>query len=247
MSLSPPAVDAITGEDLALSDAVTGSYDLQKQSQVVKAYWRLSHALGTYNMNRDGLESLVSMPVPQNQTELAVLKAAIQQTRAEVAEARLMVIAQQYQVAELLGADEASSPPIPSDSPWVGMYRSNFDSLFAGRSKPVGIRRLHKSLPLFVDLIDHRAEAVLTAQDAFNAMTGAYRGGQARLQEVLNLHELLGMRRREFLLSVRDYNFSIADYATNAVHSGGVNSSHYVAMLIPTTTTQRTTSVLLNR
>jgi hypothetical protein len=247
LSLSPPAVDAITGEDVSLAEAVGSSYNLQRQSQIVKAYWRLSHALGTYNLNRESLELLVTLPVTQNQTDMTVLKAAIQQGRAEVAEARLMIIAQQYQVAELVNADDSSSPPLPSDSPWVGMYRSNFEKMFAGRSKPVGIRRLHKSFPLYVDLIDQRAEAVLTAQDAFSAMAQAYRGGQAPMQDVLDLHGSMSKRRREFLLSVRDYNFSIADYATNAVHSGGVNNNHYVAMLIPSTTSQKTKSVLLNK
>ncbi len=161
----------------------------------------------------------------------ARLRAAIRTHQAHTIQARLLATTEQYELLDLARLTANGPPPLPADAPWVGRYRTSFESLFAGRVAPTGMRRIDKTLPHFLQLIDGRAEAVVAATDALIVTTKAYEGSAANLNDVFESQKTLRQSRRDFLMAIRDYNQTIADYAIRSVGSG-VSRDTIITMLI---------------
>src|SRR6185503_6442562 len=92
-----------------------------------------------------------------------------------------------------------------------------FKELFANRTAPAVLRRIDRTLPPLRELIDSQAAAVSAADKSLYALSQAYEDGETGLALVVEAHKQLRRQRREFLVAVRDYNFSIAEYAMAVV------------------------------
>ena len=99
----------------------------------------------------------------------------------------------------------SDEPPMPGDVPFVGKYRTEYESLFIGRAAPVGVKRIHATLPLRRELVDARAAAVVAGVNSLDEQIGAYRSGQIALGQVLSAMNSLRLQRGAFLGAVRDY------------------------------------------
>jgi hypothetical protein len=229
-ALQPPAQEALDGQPLKLRDAIGRTSDARQMLSTVKTYWQLSHAMCQYHYCLEEEQFLGNLRVPAQSTDQVLLTAAQRAHSANVLQARLLVATEQYELTDQAGVP-VDPPPLAADSPWVGKYRTNFETLFAGRPIPAGMRRIDATLPQFLQLIDARADAVLAATDALLAQSEAYAQSRASLSDVLECHARLRLARLEFLMSVRDYNQSIADYAIQAVGSG-LSPDTVITMLI---------------
>jgi hypothetical protein len=180
----------------------------------------------------DELGYLSGLPSPAALHEQAVLESAAAAARARLAEVELALAAARQDLAEASPAVTAESPA-PSDPPFVGAYRTNFDAIFAKRTPPTGLKRIDRTLPVFLRLIEARAVAVGKEQQALLALTDAFQRGQAGLPQLLESFLQLRQQRIAFLASVRDYNYSIADYAVS-VTTPDLGRDAVVSMLIET-------------
>jgi hypothetical protein len=161
---------------------------------------------------------------------------------ARAQQAKLAAVATQQDLADAAFMPASDTLPIPIDLPFTGAYRTNFDALFAGRTAPAGLRRIDRTIPLYQQLVEARATSVTSAGEALQRVSEAYQTGQLGLTDMLSAISLLHVQQREFLAVVRDYNYSIADYAL-AVAGPGVNREIIVSMLIETA--PKTKSVLV--
>jgi hypothetical protein len=161
-----------------------------------------------------------------------MLDSAAAAARARQTEAELALVAAQQDLAEASPATVGESP-LPSDLPFVGTYRTNFAEIYANRTAPAGLKRIDRTLPVFQRLIEARAAAVSKEGQTLMSLTDAYQRGQVGLPQLMESFLQLRQQRIAFLASVRDYNYSIADYAISVV-TPDLGRDAVVSMLIET-------------
>ncbi|MEQ8787330.1 MAG: hypothetical protein RIC55_13575 [Pirellulaceae bacterium] len=211
--------------------------------RAVKGYWQLSLAIADHHHALEEVEFLESLPSPAAAFERAQREAALSAARARVAESELALEAAQQDLTEAAGAAGKNSY-LPSDPPFVGEYRTNFNALFSNRTPPAGLQRIDRTLPILHRLIRARADATASAGESLRATTQAYQQGEVGFDDLNDAFVHLRGQRIAFLAAVRDYNYSIADYALS-VSTSELGRDAIVSMLIETSQDSR--SVLTPR
>jgi hypothetical protein len=220
------------GEPLTLRSTIEKLDDRASTVRAVKAYWQLSLAIADHHHAVEEVGFLSSLPSPAPAHQQAKSVSALSAARARQVEAELALAAAQQDLTEAARSTDAG-PVIPADSPFVGKYRTNFEALFASRPVPAGLRRINRTLPILHRLITARADAVAAAGEELKAMTQAYQGGDAGFDDLHASFIQLRGQRIAFLAAVRDYNYSIADYALS-VSTPQLDRDAIVSMLIET-------------
>jgi hypothetical protein len=175
---------------------------------------------------------LSSLPSPALAHQQAKSVSALSAAEARQVEAELALAAAQQDLAEATRSTD-EGPLLPADPPFVGKYRTNFEALFANRPIPAGLRRINRTLPILHRLIVARSDAVAAAGEELKATTQAYQGGDAGFDDLHASFIQLRGQRIAFLAAVRDYNYSIADYALS-VSTPELDRDAIVSMLIET-------------
>jgi hypothetical protein len=218
----------LAGVTVSLSESIRGSSQRQEQSRIARAYWDLSSAVAQYYLalREDseirGLARRYSELDNNWQLALADRQARLTATRSAAESA-------QYQLHRLLGNMATGSLPIPSDLPHAGRYETRYDEIFSGRPDRVALQ-LHELLPVTYSRLRAQASGVASANQELQALSQRGISSEFAAQQLAS-YELLALRRREFLSTLRDYNLQIADYIEVAA-PGEVGSQRLVAMLI---------------
>ena len=231
-SLDPAAFQA---EKKSLLESFPATADTSAQSSVVKAYWRLATAIVRFKFAEEEATVLGQATEPQAAHERALLDAARAAALARQQQLQLAITTGQYELAERAFGSLADRLPWPADMPLMGRYRTNFDLLFAGRTAPISLLRIHKLLPTTLDTLEGCAAAANTGSVAVRQTAAAYASGQAALRELLLA---IGQRREQtdaFADAVLRYNEQIADYAL-AVVGPTANPATIVSTLIDSRT-----------
>jgi hypothetical protein len=176
---------------------------------------------------------LAGLSTPATAWESALLRGAVVAARAREAETLLAAVSAQHDLAGISLIPESGGLPLTSDTPLAGKYQTRFETLFAGRAAPSDLRQINATLPLYLNLVDARAESVHAADQALSAAIDAYRSGQIGISTVVEAQVRLRDERIALLAVVRDYNHAIADYALNAA-GAGISREEAVSMLIET-------------
>jgi hypothetical protein len=238
--LTAPKDSALAGRPTTLLELIArAGNDRNRQSWVVRDYWKLSAAQTDYNWAADELARLEQIDAAKG-LEASELSAARAAAEARMHEARLGVATAQQELADLFGIAGNTQLPLAADPPLVGPYRTFFDTLFATRVAPPRTRAIDRGLPIRLEAIQARTAAVHAASAAVHYAEESRGKGQTDLQTVLNCHAELARQRRSFLAAVRDYNLDIGEYAL-AVADPAIANDRLVAMMIlakaPTTLT----------
>lgn len=217
------------GRPLALIDALANVYDARRQLSVVDAYWNASAALGNCFVRREVLARLDAIqPRPE---DAAILRSARAAATASLREAELLVQEARYELAERVGLVPGGEPPLPSDRPHVGTYRTNADWILPTTAVFSRARLIDRLLPIRRQAIENRAAAVAEADAACLAASEAYRLGEARIDTLLAFLLQYSNQYRAFFSSVNEYNHGIVEYVV-AVMQGTVPADRMVTMLI---------------
>jgi hypothetical protein len=229
--LTAPKQGALTGRATTLLELMgrVGA-DRTRQTWVVRDFWKLSAAQADYNWAADELARLDQINAAKG-LESPILTAAQASAQARLREAQVGAIAAQQELADLLGIADKNQLPLAADPPLVGPYRTYFEALFATRAAPPRTRAIDRGLPIRLEAIQSRTEAVRAASTAVHFAEDSRVKGQTDLQTLLNCHSDLARQRRAFLATVRDYNLDIGEYAL-AVADPGISTERLVAMMI---------------
>lgn len=213
--------------------------DTTRQSHAIHAYWGLSVAIARHAFAKSEATSLQQLGRPQSRTEESMLRARLSRASAREAELALAVLQHQQQLSDLIPR-QSEKLPIPADVPFVGVYRTQIDKLFANQSAPRKLQQIDRALPFQLDLISRRAESIAACEQLLNDSSEAYTQGAGSLLAVLSAVSELSEERAKFLDAVRDYNRDIADYSL-AVVRPGVPTSTLLATLIRAETAAKPT------
>jgi hypothetical protein len=230
-ALTAPAEAALRGTPLPLRAALERVQGNPQQLSVVTAYWRLAHAIATYHYALEETNFLMGLPLQPAARQQALLKAIQATARAAQAEAYLATLQAQHALAETAQLP-GDALPVTVDSPFVGAYRTYFETLSARGAVPPRLERLDRTLPVLREVLDAHATAVRDTEAALAELDAAYQAGQANLGAVLEFYERLRQTRRQFLGAVRDYNESIALYALSVTGPGVLTPDRLVGMLV---------------
>jgi len=233
-AVAVPSESEIQGQPIALIQVLTSFRDpMGRQQDLIKKYWELSIRTAEYQFALDHFERLSRLPQPNTDAQRAELLAVQDRARAELREAEVRAITTQYAFAELSRNPLVEQLPIAADVPFVGRYRTNFESLFANRMAPLRLRQINRTLPLRLAVVDARASAVASTVRLVDSRTERYAAGETNVTAVLGALDGLAAQRSAFLVAVGDYNNEIADYALR-VAGANVSPDLLVTMLIET-------------
>ena len=229
--LKPPASGQLAGKPLQLAEAVSGARSRDEQTRRVEAYWDLSAAVTEYYLalrettDHGTLRQSVTRPSPQWEQSRQSFDERVQV-------ARRSAQAAQFRLQRMLGRSENSPLPLPGDMPHCGAYNTRFDQIFGGRPQAPEAQQLHELLSRSHHELRSQAAGVAAAHQWLMTVSER-RDPQTDGTGLLNAHELLLLRRRAFVDTVRSYNTSIARY-TEIASPGQVETGRLVAMLIHT-------------
>jgi len=113
----------------------------------------------------------------------------------------------------------------------VGVYRTQIDKMFTGQRAPRKLQQIDRALPLQLDLISRRAEAIAACETQLADSGEAYVQGAANLGQVFSAMKDLTEEREKFLDTILDYNENIADYSLSVARPG-VPATTLLATLI---------------
>jgi len=230
-ALVPRPGAELAGQPLSLAGALASSPDRARQLDTVRAYWRLVEAVGEYHAAADASAQLAQIaPRPE---DAMLVTAAEASGAAALREAELGVIVAQHELLGRAGLPLSAGPPLPSDRPHAGPYRTNFQQLQAVRTLSARAALVDQTLPIRRRAMDARASAASAAGEAVRAAIEAYRAGRLECAAVLARVAELRRQRVMFIALVRQYNDDIADYALE-VAGPSLSGAVMVGMLIET-------------
>lgn len=247
-NIAPPtasegASPAAQASNLSLRDALATTPDRARQQAIIRTFWEASSLMADGQFAREELQLVDSLPAPRTSADQAELAAAQTAAQARFVEAEMASLTARFALGDAVG-QLGDEPPLPADVPFVGKYRTEYDAVFVGRAAPLGVKRIHATLPLRRELVDARAAAVVAGVNALDEQIGSYRSGQLPLSQVLSSMNALRLQRGAFLGAVRDYNLDIAEYALAAAQPSDPPEK-IVAMLIEVEPGEATRSVLI--
>lgn len=208
---------AFQGNPESLLDTIRAMRDTASQMAAIKAYWRLSAAIVQLTFAEEEATVLGKAAEPKSDYERAVLAAARAGALARQQEAQLAVTTAQFELLERAMKSAEGALPWPTDLPLVASYRTNFEALFAGRTAPPQLLRIHKTLPVMLQVLEGRAEAASAHNNAVRQVAVNYESGQVSLKELLTAVDGWREQRTAFVAGVLRYNEQITDYALSVV------------------------------
>jgi hypothetical protein len=204
-------------DEVSLYDAVRNLPDASLRGPAVRAYWRLVAAVAQFRFDEQELAWFQQASEPQAVHERAIFEAARAAADARRQESLEAVVRAQHTLSESSLAASSSELPWPVDVPFVGAYRTNFEVLFAERTAPANLQRIHQVLPTTFRVIEVRAHAAAAADEAVGQVMEAYSQGQVPLRSWLEAIDNWRAQREGLLAAVLRYNDQIAEYALAVV------------------------------
>lgn len=229
-TLAPPKSGGLTGRSVSLATALSHAPRGQ-HLEAARSYWRLVTAVAAHHDALDEYKRLSTLVQPDGPPALSdrrpgrrldeqpvAERLQIEQTtaRARVRESELLAIQAQAEIAALLGEGGDDPLPLPADLPHVGPYRTHFPQALGSRQITPHLRWIARALPVQLEVIDLRAQAILSAEDSARSAIESYNKGDSKLAVVTTRLAELSRQRRLLMNAVQGYNESIAEYAVAA-------------------------------
>ena len=218
----------VQGAPLSLLEALSGSLETPQRKLIIQRYWRVAIAnlkLTQAILYQEKLGTLTAV-TSSDQLELA---AASSFARSSIAEKRLQLQNAQFDLIESMG--RGTIQQMPTDSPYVGRYRTNFEQYAQTREMPTELTRIHHTLPMMLELMESRAETIAALSLQAQSGVEAYQAGMTKLSDLLRLWETQQREGEALLESIQLYNHKISVYALT-VAPQGLPAQLVVPMLI---------------
>ena len=218
----------VQGTPLSLVEALSGSLNTTQRKLIIQRYWRVAIAnlkLTQAILYREKLGSLTAV-TSSDQLELSAASAL---ARSSVAEKRLQLQNAQFDLIESMG--RGTIQQMPTDSPYVGRYRTNFEKYAQTREMPMELTRIHHTLPMMLELMESRAETIAAIGLQTQSGVEAYQAGMTKLSDLLRLWVTQQREGEALLESIQLYNHKISVYALT-VAPQGLPAQLVVPMLI---------------
>jgi hypothetical protein len=219
-ALATPPIDSLDGRPVALdgrpvplAEALGRSSTSVRRLEVAALYWKLSLASADYHWSLVEFVQLRALPGNEDAVDAPLLTAAQAAAHARMLEAKAAAVTLQQELADAIG-QPTQQLPLTVEQPLVGPYRTEFDTIFAGRAAPGRSRAIHRALPHWREAIDIRTAAVQAASSAVPAAEQAFVKQKTDITRALLAHQELISQRRAFLNAVRAYNAEIVEYAS---------------------------------
>jgi hypothetical protein len=216
----------VKGEPITLANALAKRSDRASRLEIAHAYWKLATAMAVMEFSnveaRDIAEPAIINVARQfaNEIHLRMFESARYAAEARFNESIAAVVSAQHDLAEAMGLASGESLPLATDAPFLGIYATRFDELFATRPAPVQIRAIHATLPTLHRTLVLRGRAILEATAALGRAKEAFLERQLGIDTYLAAFQHASAQRQAFLAVARGYNDDIADYAINVARDG---------------------------
>lgn len=205
-----------------------------QRAAAVRAYWQLCGRFVERHLAEDlllRLDELEPLAARQPGSLWAAVRA---DAAASVRSAELELLRAQGHL-DAFGSFVTQSPSapraVPLDAPLVSAYRTNFATLFPAGAASPALKQLHDTLPLELQAIEARAEAVESYAAAFDELSQAQPSAQANVASLLEALERWQAQRLQLVRLIVQYNLRVADYALAI--GGAENDTTVAGMLVP--------------
>jgi hypothetical protein len=150
---------------------------------------------------------------PDGPAAMLFLRAARLNAKADLQEARAVLVEAQFEVAMRTQSAGESSWPLPSTAPHGGQYLLNLESQPPQVVQSWQVRRLAAAIPAYGTSLQEVASSVVSADGARARAVEKYAAGESPIDEVLRQIVTQTRQTFDFLRALTDYNRSIAQYA----------------------------------
>ncbi|MCS7305001.1 MAG: hypothetical protein NZ602_07830 [Thermoguttaceae bacterium] len=195
-----------------------------RRRELLEAYWLLwqqraetiarqqqeeqLHKLGEINLRRIGR--------PLGAEERLLWRSALLAEEAELMEAQIRLLQRQEKLALLLGLGTEGNL-LPATLPYTGPYNLRLEMLDRNARSSWPVRRAAGLVEGLYGHLQHRAKAVVQADQAQNELVQQYGQDQRLLHEVLAAWYQQKQTLLDFIQTLIDYNQAIADYVALVV------------------------------
>ncbi len=232
---------ASSGQPMQLLDMLANS-SMSRRKELIAQYWATYGAWADYRFAIDELRWIQQVGQVRSEADRKTLEAAQSAANDSIAARALELSDQQHKLNQFLSGPKSESLPLPTDSPLVTRYRTNFDLFAARQSMPENLRVINLWLPEQQKLIGDRAVTVQRCRAAVSQATQAISQGQ-NVPSLLHTIDLCRDCHSDFVDTVVKYNQRIAEYALT-VRPNKPGAEQVVAMLIPAASTSATSPAM---
>lgn len=230
-SNSGPTSESLYSRPLPLLEALQRSGDRSRRLWITQAYWKVAADFGQLRFAAEAVGRLDLIAPGRDPRDRGLLDVAIAAARADLADVRAGLVADQQQLVDLVRLPIGGPLPWPVDRPLIGPYETHFAAIFSTRPATGRVRAIDRMLPSRHQAVEARAAAVLAADDAVASAEADHARGGRPIESVLAAHQMLRRQQRQFLETLAAYNLEIAEYAM-AVADVTVPDEQFVSMLI---------------
>ena len=205
--------DPLPGRPLRLEDALNESPP-QLRKQMVKQYWRTYSAWASLINETGHRDWLRQIARPGNQLDASLLNGAQMAAENDLLQAEIRLGQAQAELQRFLPLSGSSDLlPLPTDSPLVQDYETQYDWYIENGQLPQGMKSIHQALPKLLTLIGQRAEAVQSSDSVNDLAIRSFASNQTTMPTLLQAAKQSHDNLDSFMQSIVDYNQSIAEYS----------------------------------
>ncbi|MCS7238458.1 MAG: hypothetical protein NZ899_09320 [Thermoguttaceae bacterium] len=223
------ATEAESPRPVRLLEALQRSGQRDRQEALVTTFWD-TLAAGMYvgSLLR-AAERLKTVSIPPQATALAEAYEA--QLGWQIRRAALQLRTAQHKLAAMVGPQSGQGLPLPGDMFVVSEYRTYYQEVYSGKSLPLRVHQLGRTLPLRAAEVIAAAKALEAAEDWWTACSVSLAEGRGSVPHFFAAFESVVSREKELIDTVCLYNKEIAEYAFG-VASPSVPPDTLASMLI---------------
>ena len=230
----------LAGRPFSLAELLAQPLGVQRKA-AINQYWETWLDLSNHLIAQETAD-WISSTSASDESGKNLLQAAQQTARNNVLATEIQLGKSQSKLQQFLpnlrGPDGQKILVLPTDMPWVGKVKTNYQTY---RQRGIMLERFNRIddiLPKAQELIDHRAEAVNASGNAAEMARQAASSGRGPVSNVLEATRIWNLSQKQLVSSIFDYNRAITDYILS-VRSDIIQPAKLSSVLIGKTATQR--------
>lgn len=213
-----PSEKVVKYRDVTLTEVlVAAPRDPGQRLAVVRAYWRLWRAFADRAVGQQLIARIepVLHRTKADTVDATLLDAELASARARYEEAEVAVRGAQWELCGLLGWNASGTMPRPFDPPHVGVYYTQYKSIYSNRTPTERVLLIHETLPIYHHALGARGVSQQAAGDVVVEQQVGYDASprEVAVETLIAAWLAQAHQQRELCRVAWEYNNLIAEYA----------------------------------
>lgn len=228
---SGPNQAGLNFQPVSLVELIRKPAVAQMRSEMIVQYWETWSQWAELNSRIQFGTWINNIRASGSQSDSQILSQSKSQAQIQILEARASLANAQTGMQSFMLPSISALLPLPSDSPLIHPYVTNYQLYQNYRSMPEKFRNIDRELEDNLNLIVNQTNSVESARSAAESQLRTYQDGRGSLNSAIMAAQTWRSAEMQLIRAVAQYNQKIADYAIN-VTDGKLAPETVAAMLI---------------